>query len=110
LLLTPKKAAAVSCLRKDGGEQVVEVDVPGEHDDARSVYNVEIYKKRKERAEERYGDYHKADFVPGSAAEIERVWSSAEIFLQPARFSTHPLQPEAILLLKDNRKYWSSPQ
>jgi hypothetical protein len=45
LLLTPKEAAAVSCLRKDGGEQVVEVHVPGEHEDARSVYNVEIYEK-----------------------------------------------------------------
>jgi hypothetical protein len=29
------------------------------------------------------------------------------IFLQPARFSTHPIQLEAILLLKCNRKYWS---
>jgi phosphoenolpyruvate synthase/pyruvate phosphate dikinase len=90
LLLTPQEAAAVSCLRKDGGEQMVEVDVPGEHEDARSVYNAEIYKK-KERAEERYGDYHKADFVLGSAAEIERVWSSAEKILTPARFSTHPI-------------------
>jgi hypothetical protein len=45
LLLTPKEAAAVSRLRKDGGEQVVEVHVPGEHEDARSVYNVEIYEK-----------------------------------------------------------------
>jgi hypothetical protein len=47
LLLTPKEAAAVSCLRKDGGEQVVEVDVAGEHEDARSVYNAEICKQRK---------------------------------------------------------------
>jgi hypothetical protein len=49
----PRKAAAVSCLRKDGGEQVVEVDVPGEHEDARSIYNVEIYKKG--RCEHRKG-------------------------------------------------------
>jgi hypothetical protein len=34
LLLTPMKAAAASCLRKDDGEQVAEVDVPGEHEDA----------------------------------------------------------------------------
>jgi hypothetical protein len=54
----PNEAVAVSCLMKDGGEQMVKVDVPGEHEDARSVYNAEIYKKTKERAEERYGEYH----------------------------------------------------
>jgi hypothetical protein len=29
------------------------------------------------------------------------------IFLQPARFSTNPIQLEGILLLKYKRKYWS---
>jgi hypothetical protein len=41
-------------------------------------------------------------------AEIERVWSSAEKILTPARYSTHPIQLEAILLLKYNRKYLSN--
>jgi hypothetical protein len=53
LLLTPQEAAAVSCLRKDGGEQMVEVDVPGEHEDARSVYNADTTKGG--RSEQRKG-------------------------------------------------------
>jgi hypothetical protein len=45
LLLTPQEAVAVSCLRNDGGEQMAEVDIPGQQEDARSVYNAEINKK-----------------------------------------------------------------
>jgi hypothetical protein len=56
---------------------------------SRSVYNVEIYKKRKERAEERYGRYHKADFVLGSAPEIARIWSWTENIFANGPFQ-HP--------------------
>jgi hypothetical protein len=109
LLLTPQEASAVACLRKDGGVQGqgTEVNEPSIHEGPKSAYIGEIHKKRKERAEERYGEYHKADFILGSAAEIERVWSSAEKILTPARFSIHPIQLEAILFLKYNKKYWN---
>jgi hypothetical protein len=43
----------------------------------------------------------------GSGVEIERVWSAAEKFLIPARFSTHPLLLDAILFLRFNEKYWT---
>jgi hypothetical protein len=109
LLLTPQEASAVACLRKDGGVQGhgTEVNVPAAYEDPRSAYIGEIHKKRKERAEEGNDEFHKADFILGSAAEIERVWSSAEKILTPARFSTHPIQLEVILFLKYNKKYWN---
>jgi hypothetical protein len=50
------------------------------------------------------GEYRKCDFILGSAAEIERVWSAAEKVLRPARFSTHPSLLESILFLQFN---WS---
>jgi hypothetical protein len=99
----------VACLRRDGRVQGQgkEVNEPAAHEDPNSAYIGEIHKKRKERAEERYGEYHKADFILGSAAEIERVWSSAEKILTPARLSTHPIQLEVILFLKYSKKYWN---
>jgi hypothetical protein len=35
------------------------------------------------------------------------VWSSAEKILTPSRSSTNPIQLEAILFLKYNKKYWN---
>jgi hypothetical protein len=36
------------------------------------------------------------------------VWSSGEKILTPARFSTHPIQLEAIIFLKYNKKHWNN--
>jgi hypothetical protein len=47
------------------------------------------------------------DFILGSGAEIERVWSAAEKTIFPARVSTHPLLYEANLFLRFNEKYWT---
>jgi hypothetical protein len=108
MLLTPREEAAVRCLRKDGrvdGEQVSKVASPVPPKTVKIAYKEQMEKKRKERDEDKYGD--KCDFILGSAAEIERVWSAAEKVLSPARFSTHPSLLESNFFLQLNRKYWS---
>jgi hypothetical protein len=50
--------------------------------------------------------YANANFILGSCAEIERVWSSAERILQKTRYSLTPIYFESILFLKYNRKFW----
>jgi hypothetical protein len=64
-------------------------------------------KKRKERDEDKYGEYRKCDLIHGSAAEIARVWSATEKVLSSARFSTHPTLLEGILFLQLIKKNWS---
>jgi hypothetical protein len=93
MLLTPREEAAVRCLRKDGrvdGEQVSKVASPVPPKTVKIAYKEQMEKKRKEQDEDKYGEYRKCDFILGSAAVIERVWSAAEKVLSPARFSTHP--------------------
>jgi hypothetical protein len=72
-----------------------------------STYEKHMNRKRKEREEEKYGQHINCDFILGSAAEIERVWSAAERVLTNDRFSTHPVLLEAILFLRFNQKYWT---
>jgi hypothetical protein len=71
------------------------------------AYEKQIDKKRKERDDEKYGEYRSSDLILCSCTEIERVWSAAEKVLTPARFSTHPVLLEAILFLRFNKKYWT---
>ena len=52
------------------------------------------------------GTYHNCDFILGSSAEIERVWSMAEKLMHKSRYSTAPNLLEAILFLKYNKDYW----
>jgi hypothetical protein len=68
-------------------------------------YEKQIERKRKQRDEIKYGEYRNCDFILGTGAEIERVWSAAEMILVPARFSTRPLLLEAILFLRFNENY-----
>ena len=46
------------------------------------------------------------DFVVGSAAEIERVWSMANFILVKERNSMSPIMFEALIFLKFNFSYW----
>jgi hypothetical protein len=73
----------------------------------RMKYQKQIDRKRKQRDEIKYGEYRNCDFILGSGAEIERVWSAAEKILVPARFSSHSLLLEAILFLRFNENYWT---
>ena len=52
-------------------------------------------------------NYVNCDFILGSAAEIERVWSLAELVLRKARCKMSPLLMEAMLMLKYNKSFWN---
>ncbi len=50
--------------------------------------------------------YVNCDFILGSAAEVERLWSVAKNILKDNRKSMTPLLFEALLFLKVNNSYW----
>jgi hypothetical protein len=45
------------------------------------------------------GKYINCDFILGSAAEIERVWSQGELILRRARMGITPMLFETLLFL-----------
>lgn len=52
-------------------------------------------------------EYVNLDFVLGSAAEVERLWSLAKYVLTNQRKSMTPLMFEAFMFLKINETFWS---
>ena len=62
---------------------------------------------RKKRRYEMKNEYINCDFIQGSTAEIERVWSVSKHIMKHTRKSMEPLMFEAILFLKFNREYWN---
>ncbi len=61
-------------------------------------------KKRKRECPE--DGYIKCDFILGSAAEVERLWSKAKHLLLDHRKRTSPALVEALLFLNTNMEYW----
>jgi hypothetical protein len=110
MLLTPREEAAVRCLRKDGrvdGEQVSKVASPVPPKTVKIAYKEQMEKKRKEREEDKYGEYRKCDFILGSAAEIERVWSAAEKGPKSSPFQHPSIFALEYTLPPVEQKYWS---
>jgi len=50
--------------------------------------------------------YVDCDFICGSAAEVERLWSTARYILTSQRRSMTPLVFEVLLFLKTNQRFW----
>ena len=48
------------------------------------------------------------DFILGSAAEVERLWSIATNVLTDERKNTSPLMLEALLFLRVNERLWDA--
>jgi hypothetical protein len=77
MFLIHRDDAAVHCLRKDGrvdGEQVASHAPPKQ---LRLLTRNRWRRKGRSETKTNYGEYRKCDFIHGSAAEIERVWSAA---------------------------------
>jgi hypothetical protein len=91
----------------DGGVRVYDADAYVPPEDLRMEYEKQIERKRKQMDAIKYGEYRNCDFILGSGAEIERVWSAAEKNLIPCPLSTHPLLLEAILFHRFNENYWT---
>jgi hypothetical protein len=81
-------------------------DEEEEVDDGDIDIMVQLQKQQKSAASS-VGGYANANFVLGSCAEIERLWSVGEPIMCKTRFSMTPYLFEALIFLKYNRKYWN---
>ena len=68
------------------------------------------YKERRNRCKNRNqhdeADYGDLNFILGSAAVVERLWSIADKLIDGTRNNTTPVLMEALLYLRENRQYW----
>ena len=51
--------------------------------------------------------YHNCDFILGSVAEVERLWSLCKFIFTEIRQALTPETFEAIIFLKVNKEYWN---
>ena len=60
----------------------------------------------KRRKKNKSHDYGNCNFILGSAAVVERLWSIADRIIDGNRARTSPSLMEAMLFLRENRKFW----
>ena len=112
LNLTREEKSAVEHLLKSrvdgngGGDLGDELE-----DEAETLDEVEQARKRR-RTQEVVGntvadDYINLDFILGSAAEVERLWSISSYILLKHRLSMSPVMFEALAYLKVNKELWN---
>jgi hypothetical protein len=89
-----------------GLKEVESEESEDDNDDCNLMVDVERKRKR-EANEDRLG-YRNANFILGSAAEVERLWSMAGLRMTEKRYSTSPMNFESISFLKFNRKWWDT--
>ena len=65
-----------------------------------------IIKKDRKLEQQKSSQYINANFILGSASELERLWSIAGDILSLNRRSVTPLLFEALLSLRVNNSYW----
>jgi hypothetical protein len=103
--LTDAEKEAVDSLRKDGAATAEAT----EDDDGMTLVQKIRAGKRKQREEAESGEmqYMNTNFILGSAAVVERLWSNAGNILTKNRSGMTPQLLEAILFLKYNRRFWN---
>ena len=62
--------------------------------------------RQRKRQRDNPSGYMNCDFILGSAAEVERLWSIATNVLTDERKKTSPLMLEAVLFLRVNSRLW----
>ena len=76
--------------------------------DSKSVPNsYEELLNRRKKVKLNNFDYVNCDFILGSTACVERLWSIAKEILHGPRNRTSPIIVEALLFLRENRRLWS---
>lgn len=95
--LTRAEKAAVVSLHK------CESDTTAGNEEQKLTFKQKLAKRQKLEAP---GKYICADFVLGSVAEVERVWSMAKFIMSDKRNSLKPLMFEALMFLKYNARFW----
>ena len=68
-------------------------------------------KRKKRKASELEGTdvhskYHNLDYIGGSAAEVERLWSEAKFVLTAHRAKMTLIVFKALMFLRFNQQYW----
>ena len=63
----------------------------------------ELHKKKRRLDNDQYGN---VDFILGSAAVVERLWSIVDRLVDGYRNNISPLLMEALIFLRENRSYW----
>jgi hypothetical protein len=101
-LMTDDEKEACSHLRANAGE--------GEEGAAPATLNLleKLERRRKNKRSSSCLDNHfeNVDYIIGSAAEVERVWSVARYVLTTQRMGLTPLMFEALMFLKMNGRFW----
>ena len=92
-----KKACRTLLVNDDGNSS--SSDREGEVD-----YEERLRKRKRQR--DNPSGYMNSDFILGSAAEVERLWSIATNVLTDERKKTSPLMLEAVLFLRINSRLW----
>jgi hypothetical protein len=63
-------------------------------------------KRKRDQARSGGDTYINCEYITGSVAEVERLWSLAHNILTYERMSTKPMNVEGLLFLKVNKRFW----
>ena len=103
----PLLADHVNALVEEASDEDDEDDGPASQAESQESFMESFNKRQKVEKQGANKGYVNCDFILGSAAEIERVWSTAELILRKARFRMTPILFEALIYLKYNSRYWN---
>ena len=100
--LTPEEEEACKCLLKDSSGIIETIT-----DDSPMKMSDRIKRLKEDTgAALSVNPYHDCSFIFCSSAEVERLWSKALYIYSQERRRMTPLLFEAILYLKENRRFW----
>ena len=100
--MTAEEEKACRCLKKPG-KQDAKISFTQVLDELSTSPD----KKRKaSQISDNEGPYYPCDFILGSAAEVERLWSSARYIMSDQRSRLAQELLEAILVLRFNSEIW----
>ena len=115
-LLSEDEKEAVGCLLLPNDDNIAaaaaaadEPDIDARFLSPASLANATALKdsnKRKRMQSVTQENYINFDYILGSVAEVERLWSMARYVLQDQRTIMKPMNLEALLFLKVNSGFW----
>ena len=101
-----------ACIRIQNQPQIQDASEENEQGETASFASRfrDRMKKRKAGELERsqYSPYQNVDYICGSAAEVERLWSLCKYILTNTRSRMTPNLFEALIFLKVNYDYWDA--
>jgi hypothetical protein len=99
--MTDSEKAAAAPLRRPQAQ--VAAESPGT---GALSFQERLAKRLKTEEQDPRDEYINCDFILGSAAEVERLWSIAGQVFPKNRANMHPIQVEALLFLRINKRFW----